>query len=73
MGFTLLDQKYLQASVANESLKINTESGIEIDNRFYSIRLGRDGRISSWLDKRTKNAPRQICREGDTLNKLVLH
>jgi alpha-mannosidase len=44
-----------------------------VESRYYKIELGKDGSIYSWKDKRTKNFEREICREGDTINKISIH
>mmetsp|Transcript_149 Transcript_149/g.164 ORF Transcript_149/g.164 Transcript_149/m.164 type:complete len:103 (+) Transcript_149:474-782(+) len=47
--------------------------GCTISNRFYTILLKDDGQIHSWKDKRTKNFERELCREGNQLNKICVH
>ena len=54
-------------------MKEEGQQGFKIENRYYEIILNKEGSITSWLDKRTKNAPRQLCKPGNTLNQLVIH
>lgn len=78
-GFTIIDESFLQKS--SEQLgasqlhleELKEEDSYLIENRFYKIKLGHDGQIHSWRDKRTKNFEREICRKGDTINKIAIH
>ena len=76
LSLSLITREFLQRSQVTGSMKVTEvegNTGYQIENRYYKITLGKDGRISSWLDKRTKNAFREIARKGDALNKFVIH
>jgi alpha-mannosidase len=50
-----------------------SKNGWNVENRYYKIKLAKDGSIHSWRDKRTKNFEREICRSENRLNKLSIH
>ena len=74
LGLATVDKGHLEHSMSVHDLTFTEEaSGFLVENRYYKISLSKDGSITSWKDKRTKNAPREICRPGDRLNKLSIH
>ena len=75
MGRTCFDKRFLLKS--NSSDKVSLKSSIystEIENRFYICEVNnKTGQIISLKDKRTKNYHRQVVKESDFLNKLIIH
>lgn len=74
LGFSLLNKKIIEDSMTVTELHMEeNEHGFRIENRYYKIQLGKDGHIHSWRDRRTKHFEREICRHGDTINKVSMH
>lgn len=77
LGFTLIDDKFLTKSSEFSDQNLveikEGETNYIVNNRYYSIIIGKDGKIYSWKDKRTKNNEREICQEGHQINKISIH
>lgn len=64
-GFACLDKRSLEESKTSLELTIEeTKEGYLVENRYYKVLVGTDGQIHSWLDKRTRHEPRELCRPG---------
>ena len=62
-GFATINKKDLENSMSVSSLTMTENPDhFSIENRYYTIKLSRDGSIHSWKDKRTKNFHREICK-----------
>lgn len=73
LGYATIDKNILGQSGGSLHLKFQEdEKGFTVENRYYIVQLGKDGAIRSWKDKRT-NFQREICKKGDTINKICLH
>ena len=76
MGQTCFDSAFLMKSGSSDKLTWSqTEAGTyHIENRFYKCILdSKNGQITSLKDKRTKNYHREVVKEGEALNQLVIH
>lgn len=75
MGRTCFDKAFLLKSSSSD--KITLRSSIystEVENRFYICEVDNTtGQIISLKDKRTKKYHRQVVKESDCLNKLIIH
>lgn len=73
-GFACVDKRSLEESKSSLELSVEeTKEGYKVVNRYYKIVIGTDGQIHSWLDKRPRGEPRELCRAGQTLNRLTIH
>lgn len=72
LGMALVDKRHLEYSMTAHKLTLIQDGGdYTVENRYYKCVLSKDGSIHSFLDKRTKNGPRQLAK--DRLNKLTIH
>ncbi len=64
LGLLCIDKVSLEASKSSLSISfVKIAKGYSVTSKFYEILIGEDGQIHSWLDRRTKHQPRELCRD----------